>query len=53
MTLEILGSGDGSQGTHGLGKGVVPQHRGRGIVVLAAVNNDHHRKGQGLGESKE
>lgn len=45
--------GGGALGTHRLSKGIVPQHSGGGIVVLAAMNDDNHRKGQGLGESKE
>lgn len=40
-------------GTHRLSKGIVPQHGGSSIVVLAAMNNNNHGKGQGLGESEE
>lgn len=39
--------------THRLGKGVVPQHGGGRVVVLAAVNDDNHGKGQSLRESEE
>ena len=34
--------------THRLCKSVVPQNSGRRVVVLAAVDDDHHREGQGL-----
>lgn len=35
-------------GTHRLRKGVVPEHGGRGVVVLAAVHDHHHGQGQRL-----
>lgn len=34
--------------THRFRKGVVPENSGRCVVVLAAVDNHHHREGQGL-----
>lgn len=43
----------GPTGTHRLSKGIVPQHGGGSIMILAAMNDDNHRKGQGLWESRE
>lgn len=39
--------------THRLCKSVVPENSGRRIVVLAAVDNHHHREGQGLKKTQE
>ena len=39
--------------THRLGEGVVPQHGGRGVVVLAAVDDHHHGQGQRLERGRQ
>lgn len=36
------------ESTHRLCESIVPENSGRRIVVLAAVDNHHHREGQGL-----
>lgn len=53
----LLGPGGGRSGgptsTHRLGEGVVPQHSGGSVVVLAAMNDDNHGKGQSLWQRSE
>lgn len=45
---QVLKTRRPKESTYRLCKGIVPENSGRCVVVLAAMDNHHHREGQGL-----